>query len=308
MKKPTHAESTQVKKSASAKSTRTKGSPEANMEKTTDTINTTSRSEETTTHPSRNHKINSHTVYFVIFVLAWALLSTIAGQYVASLLLSVILGEQLSQPGWMLLYYIISYSIAIALVILIPPNIVKIYRQRHDPKYSAAADRLSADLSTTSTSLGVQHLPTFIDIGLAPIGYVVYIFFANIITSIMSNLFGWFDLEQEQNVGFNYFNSSADQIFAMLAIVFVAPIAEEIIMRGWLYDKVRSKVKSVPIAIILVSLLFAVLHGQWNVGVTVFVLSVVLCTLREVTGTIWAGILLHMLSNGIAFYLLYVAA
>lgn len=92
----------------------------------------------------------------------------------------------------------------------------------------------------------------------------------------------------------------------MLALVIIAPIAEEIIMRGWLYGKLRSRLK-VPLAILLVSIVFAFLHGQWNVGVGVFVLSLVLCGLREITGTIWSGILLHIISNGIAFYLLYIA-
>ena len=38
----------------------------------------------------------------------------------------------------------------------------------------------------------------------------------------------------------------------------------------------------------------------------VFALSVALCVLREITGTIYAGILTHMIKNGVAFYLLYV--
>jgi len=33
----------------------------------------------------------------------------------------------------------------------------------------------------------------------------------------------------------------------------------------------------------------------------------VLCTLRIVTGSIWAGVLLHMIKNGLAFYVLFVA-
>ena len=61
-----------------------------------------------------------------------------------------------------------------------------------------------------------------------------------------------------------------------------------------------------PVAILLVSILFGVVHLQWNVGVNVFATSVVLCLMREVTGTVYAGILLHMLKNGIAFFLLYV--
>ena len=56
---------------------------------------------------------------------------------------------------------------------------------------------------------------------------------------------------------------------------------------------------------LIVSILFGVLHGQWNVGVNVFALSLVLCGLREITGTIYAGMIVHILKNALAFYLLY---
>ena len=89
---------------------------------------------------------------------------------------------------------------------------------------------------------------------------------------------------------------------------------EEVIFRGWLYGKLRQKlsgktseITGIIISILLVSLLFGIVHMQWNVGVNVFALSVVLCVLREITGTIYSGILVHMLKNGIAFYFLYVA-
>ena len=85
----------------------------------------------------------------------------------------------------------------------------------------------------------------------------------------------------------------------------IAPIAEEVVFRGWLYGKFRSKMPAY-LSIVLVSALFGLMHGQWNVGINVFCLSIVLCLLREVTGTIWSGIVLHMLKNGLAFYLLFV--
>ena len=49
------------------------------------------------------------------------------------------------------------------------------------------------------------------------------------------------------------------------------------------------------------------MHGQWNVGINVFAMSIVLCVMREITGSIYSGILLHMLKNMLAFYLLYIA-
>ena len=127
------------------------------------------------------------------------------------------------------------------------------------------------------------------------------------------SLFPWFNAGEVQEVGFSYYVTGGDRLVAFLTLVVVAPIAEEIIFRGWLYGRMRegllkkvSNKTSTVISIFLVSLLFGIVHLQWNVGVNVFALSLVLCALREVTGTIHAGILLHMLKNGIAFYLLFV--
>jgi membrane protease YdiL (CAAX protease family) len=88
-------------------------------------------------------------------------------------------------------------------------------------------------------------------------------------------------------------------------LIIVAPVAEEVLFRGYLYGKLR---KSVPVwaAIGIVSVLFGSIHGQWNVAIDVFALSIVLCVLREITGSIWAGILLHMVKNGLAFYILFI--
>ncbi|MBO7664280.1 CPBP family intramembrane metalloprotease, partial [Candidatus Saccharibacteria bacterium] len=64
---------------------------------------------------------------------------------------------------------------------------------------------------------------------------------------------------------------------------------------------------AIIVATLITSIAFGCMHGQWNVGVNVFALSVVLCVLREITGSIYSGILVHMLKNAIAFYLLYIA-
>ena len=82
-------------------------------------------------------------------------------------------------------------------------------------------------------------------------------------------------------------------------------ICEELIFRGWLYGKLRAKIPAFP-AIVLVSLLFALVHGQWNVGVIVFAMSVINCLIRELTGTVYGGILVHIIRNSIAFYGLFI--
>ena len=250
--------------------------------------------------PAQNKpKFNKQTIYFAIFTLAWTALAMTASQFIIYPM-AWILGPKIATPLWTCIYYAINYLIALALVIYIPPRLFELYRKKQQK--SAA---INNPLATNSTELGLQHLPTFVDIGLAPIGYVVYIVGANLLTNIFK-IFPWFQSDQTQETGFGYFVNTGDRLLAVLALVIIAPIAEELIMRGWLYGKLRSRLKA-PVTILIVSLLFALLHGQWNVGVGVFALSIVLCSLREITGTIWSGILLHILSNGIAFYLLYIA-
>jgi membrane protease YdiL (CAAX protease family) len=140
---------------------------------------------------------------------------------------------------------------------------------------------------------------------------LVYLLLAAGIVGLFS-LFPWFNAGEAQNVGFSYYVTGGDRLVAFLTLVVIAPIAEEVIFRGWLYGRMREELLrrfsnkvSMVISIFLVSLLFGIVHLQWNVGVNVFALSVVLCALREITGTIHAGILLHMLKNGVAFYMLF---
>lgn len=244
-----------------------------------------------------SHKINKQTVYFVVFTLVWAALAMTASQLIIYPM-AWVLGSKIISPLWTCIYYALTYLLTLFLVIYIPPRLFALIRKKKQP----AADN---PLATNSTELGLQQFPTFVDIGLAPIGYVIYIVGANLLTKIMQT-FPWFQSDQAQETGFGYFITTGDRLLAILALVVIAPVAEEIVMRGWLYGKLRNRLKA-PVAILLVSVLFGLLHGQWNVGVSVFMLSIILCSLREITGTIWSGMLLHILSNGIAFYLLYIA-
>lgn len=159
---------------------------------------------------------------------------------------------------------------------------------------------------TSRKELGLSGAPTWTDLGLAPVVLVVYMILSSLVMVAFQAIFPWFDAEQAQDVGFNNVITNFDRLITFISLVIVTPIAEEFIFRGWLYGKLRSRL---PLwaAIILVSALFGLLHGQWNVAVDVFIMSVVLCLQRELTGTIYSGILLHMLKNAIAFYLLYLA-
>lgn len=243
------------------------------------------------------------TIISVLFLILWTAASVIVSQLLVGIVMLLILGaDDFTKPMWTAIYSALSYILALVLTIIVPILIIR-KKKNSQAKLGAFLDQ---------EELGFREMMTWTDIGLAVVGFVAYILLAAGIVYLFS-LFPWFDAEQVQDVGFSAYMSSGERVIAFLTLVVVAPIAEEIIFRGWLYGKMRSKLldsfserTSVIVSILLVSILFGAVHMQWNVGVNVFALSIILCGLREITGTIYAGILLHMLKNGVAFYLLYV--
>ena len=181
---------------------------------------------------------------------------------------------------------LISDALALALIILLPKLVFK-------NKYKTSLDEL-----------GIHGWPTWTDVLLGPVGYLASMIASVGLIMLLAAFVPAINWEQAQDVGYNNLFSASDKMVAFLVLVVLTPIVEELVFRGWLYGKLRGRLKAVP-AIILVSLLFAVMHGQWNVGVIVFAMSIFLCIGRELTGTIYTGIIMHMIRNGVAFYLLY---
>lgn len=157
---------------------------------------------------------------------------------------------------------------------------------------------------TTAKEVGLHRAPTWGDVGVAPLGMIVY-WVATLVVMTVAGLLTSIDLNQAQDVGFNNVLSRADVILAFVMLVGIAPFAEEVLFRGYLFGKLRKYV-SLPAAILLTSALFGFVHGQWNVGLDTFVLSVVMCLLVVWRGNLWPAIFVHMLKNGVAFYFLFI--
>lgn len=158
---------------------------------------------------------------------------------------------------------------------------------------------------TSRKEVGLHRLPTWTDIGLAPVGFIAYFLTSAVVMYFMIQLFPGFDAEQVQEIGFTAPQHRYEYVLAFLTIVVVAPIAEEVLFRGYLYGKLK---KYIPWwgAAVLSSILFGFAHGQWNVAVDTFVLGMFLCILRDISGSLWPAILLHMIKNGVAYYFLFV--
>jgi len=85
----------------------------------------------------------------------------------------------------------------------------------------------------------------------------------------------------------------------LIVAVFVAPICEEVFFRGFVF---AGLLRGMPLvwAILFSSLIFAVAHFDVGSFVVLFIIGLALAFLRWRTKSIWPGILLHMLNNGIA--------
>lgn len=164
---------------------------------------------------------------------------------------------------------------------------------------------------TTRDDLGVTRLPSWLDIVLAPAALIVYMLISASVLYVFSVVAPQIDLTQAQDIPFSGLSHQYEYVLAFLTLVVMAPVAEELLFRGYLFGKMK---KHAPfwLAMIVTSILFGGLHLiagaslQWNVAVDTFALSLVLCTLRQITGNIWAGVLLHMIKNGIAYYFLFI--
>ncbi len=153
--------------------------------------------------------------------------------------------------------------------------------------------------------VGFTRLPSWTDIFLTPAAMIVYFVLSVTLIMLATNVLPGFDVNQPQDIGFKQITAGYEYILAFTTLVVIAPIAEETLFRGYLYGKLKN---FVPfwVAILITSVLFGFIHGDWNLAVDTFALSVILCLLREYTGSIWASILLHMAKNGLAFYIIFI--
>ncbi len=137
---------------------------------------------------------------------------------------------------------------------------------------------------------------------------VLYVILIRVVTALVPG----FDVDQRQEIGFENASTTLQLAMTFVSLVILPPIVEEITMRGFLYTGLRKWLPRV-LAAILVSGLFGAAHlaeggdvgPLWIGALDTFALSLVLISLREITGNLWAGITLHMLKNGVAFVILF---
>lgn len=153
--------------------------------------------------------------------------------------------------------------------------------------------------------LGYTDWPRWRDIGLAISGVILAMLLRVGLVMLVQSLFPSFDASQQQELGFSFSlqNSRLELITVFILLAVLVPVIEETVFRGYLFGKVRSH-SGFLVTALVVSLLFGLAHftgGGWVSVVVTFSLAIVMCLTREVSGSIYPSILMHMINNSIAF-------
>lgn len=160
--------------------------------------------------------------------------------------------------------------------------------------------------------LGFGRKPQWRDVAYVAAGFFVYFVLLIAASVIVGQILG-INTEQEQDVGFEQAKAGAGGLaLVFLSLVVIPPIVEEVVFRGFLFGGLRTKL-SLGWATVITSVLFAAPHllgGTsgllWIAAVDTFVLSLVLCYVREKTGALWTAIGIHAVKNSLAFIAIFV--
>lgn len=148
-------------------------------------------------------------------------------------------------------------------------------------------------------------------VGYALAGFAVYFVLYILGLIVAKSLVPHLNLDQKQELGFSTSTHGFGLVLVFVSLVILPPLVEEIVARGFLFGGLRSKLPF-ALAASVTSVLFAAAHlGAssegllWVAAVDTFILSLVLCYLREKTASLWPSIGVHMLKNGLAFIVLF---
>jgi membrane protease YdiL (CAAX protease family) len=143
-------------------------------------------------------------------------------------------------------------------------------------------------------------------------GFAIYFPAYIVVVSMLSGLINGLNVNQQQAVGFSQSTTGWLLILVFLSLVVLPAIVEEILFRGFLFSGLKKALPTIWAAL-ATSAIFASPHlleatsggALWIAGIDTFILSLVLCWLREKTGRLYAGMGLHALKNFIAFAALF---
>jgi hypothetical protein len=161
--------------------------------------------------------------------------------------------------------------------------------------------------------IGLGRRPVPSDLSRALATFFLYFLTLFAVLALVGGVFTGIDLDQQQQVGFDGVSGAGSLALVFASLVLLPAVVEEILVRGFLYGGLRSKLRPL-VAAVIASLIFAVAHLQfgsgepllWVAAIDTFILSMFLIRLREKTGSLWSGMAVHFFKNGVAFISLFI--
>jgi membrane protease YdiL (CAAX protease family) len=160
------------------------------------------------------------------------------------------------------------------------------------------------NMSLTAKSLWLKK-PSYGDVGQALLGFGLYVLLSRIVFAALSVLVPSINLSQKQDIGFGQAGG------AILAVIFVAIVVapalfEELLFRGFLRQRLMAARVSYAATAVICSALFGLAHGQVNVAVDTFVLSLVMFFVLRDRCNLWVSVGIHALKNSLAFIAIFI--
>ena len=90
--------------------------------------------------------------------------------------------------------------------------------------------------------------------------------------------------------------TSFDPLLFLLAVGVLAPVTEELLCRGAIYNTLREKINP-TVAVLLSAAIFAAIHMNLYQASYAFILGLLLGILMVRTGSLWLAILFHIIYN-----------
>lgn len=153
------------------------------------------------------------------------------------------------------------------------------------------------------SDLGFRRFSIFKAIGYVVVGLVFFTALIALVFAAVTVLVPQIDLNQAQDVGFEFGRNGVGLGISFVATVILAPIVEELYFRGLMLPALAKRYGWV-FGVLGSSAFFAILHMQANVIIYTFLLGLVLCFFYIRLKSIIPGIFLHMINNLLAFVIL----
>lgn len=164
-------------------------------------------------------------------------------------------------------------------------------------------------------TLGISRFPLISDSGLGILAVLPYYILSAAILWIGMDVLNVIDPEVGQQIPFQNLMLQIEFIVAFITLVIMAPFAEELLFRGYFLGRLSEKIGK-WVAVVVTAVVFGLMHLigtnetgvvlQWSAAADTFAMGLAAGSLRAFTGSIWAGVVLHAVKNGIAFYFLFI--